>query len=446
MPLETRVLAGASAALLAAVAWMGPCLALADSPGYEIQARATHSDNIQREPGGTGDTIGIAELGFVWHDKGPWLDSDIDLDFAHEHYFGNSYGDDTIGDFIGQERVKLADILVWDFADNFGQARLDPLAPITPANRENINYFGTGPKLALPLGGQTQLNISGQYGRVDYQRTPLDNTRLTGVVGLQHDISPLSNISINAKDERINFKDDVDNPDYTRQEAFARFATKGGRTELEVDLGYGRLQLPGSSHSSPAAHVELTRRVSANSTVGIELGHDYSDGADWFRAVQALGGAGLMTLSALQAGAPFLHTYGTLAWNFQLDRTTVDVNASYFRNRYQEAPLLNNELTVINGLVERRITPGLELSLTEYLVRQQFDSSGETATEADTGLQLTWRVGRHLSIFLSYFLDKASSNVRADSFTENRVSLAIGYGRAAVVPPGPARLRLPAMQ
>jgi hypothetical protein len=281
---------------------------------------------------------------------------------------------------------------------------------------------------------------------VNYQHTPLDSTRLTGVVGLQHNISPLTDISINVKDERINFKNDQMNPDYTRQEAFARFETKGGRTELGVDLGYGRLDLPGSRNSSPTGHVELTRRLSANSTIGIELGHDYSDGADWFRAVQALGGAGLMTLSTLQAGAPFLHTYGTLAWNFQLNRTTLDLNASYFRNRYQEAALLNNELTVVNARLDRRITPVLDLALTEYLVRQQFDSANETATEADTGLQLTWHAGEHLSVYLSYFLDKANSNVRLDSFTENRVSLIIGWGHAAAVPPGPAPLRLPQLQ
>jgi len=446
MPLETRVPAGAAAALLAAVSWIGAGLALADSPGYDVQLWATHSDNIQREPGGTGDTIGIAELGFVWHDRAPWLDSDIDLDLAHEHYFQNSYGDDTIGEFIGQEHLKLGDILAWDFVDNFGQARIDPLAPITPANRENINYFATGPKLALPLGAQTQLNATAQYGTVYYQRTPLDNTRLTGVLGLQHDISPLSNISINVKDERIDFKDDQQNPDYTRQEAFARFETKGSRTELGVDLGYGSLDLPGFHASSPVGHLELTRRLSANSTIGIELGHDYSDGADWFRAVQALGGAGLTTLSALQAGAPFIHTYGTLAWNFQLARTTVAFNASYFRNRYQEDATLNNELTVVNARVDRRVTPMVDLALTEYLVRQQFDSSDETATEADTGLQLTWHVGEHVSVYLSYFLDKANSNVRADSFTENRVSLIIGWGRAAAVPPGPAPVRLPPWQ
>ena len=446
MSLEKRAPAGAVAALLAAVSCIGAHPALADAPGYDVQLWATHSDNIQREPGGTADTIGIAELGFVWHDKAPWLDSDIDLDLAHEHYFQNSYGDDTIGDFIGQERLKLGDILAWDFADNFGQARIDPLAPITPANRENINYFATGPRLALPLGGETQLNASAQYGEVDYQHTPLDNTRVTGVIGLQHNISALTDISINAKDERIDFKDDQLNPDYTRPEAFARFETKGSRTELELDAGYGRLDLPGSRNSSPVGHIELTRRLSGNSTIGIELGHDYSDGADWFRAVQALGGAGLTTLSALQAGAPFLHTYGTLAWNFQLARTTVGFNGSYFRNRYQEDAVLNNELTVVNALVDRRITPVLDLALTEYLVRQQFDDSDETATEADTGLQLTWHVGEHLSIYFSYFFDKANSNVRADSFTENRVSLIIGWGHAAAVAPGPAPLRLPPLQ
>src|SRR5262249_4865121 len=127
-------------------------------------------------------------------------------------------------------------VLSWSIADNFGQAPLNPLAPIAPGNRENLNYFSTGPTLTLPLGQSTSLGISAQYGRMDYQRSPLDNINLSGAVGLTHELSPSSSISINARAERVDFSNDQLNPDYDRQEAFARFAAKGSRTELGIDL------------------------------------------------------------------------------------------------------------------------------------------------------------------------------------------------------------------
>jgi len=395
MPLNTPLLRAGAIALTAAATWMDPCLTQAAAPGYEIQVGVIESDNIQRLPsGGSDETIGVAELGFSWHDKRPWLDADIDADVSHLHYFQHTYGDEFIGNFLGQANINLApDLLSWGITDNFGQAPLDPLAPNTPNNREHINYFSTGPALSLPLGQTTQLGVIGEYGRVDYQQSLFDSTRLTGAVGLLHELSPMSSISLNARDERIRFADDQLNPDYDREEAFARYATKGSRTQLGVDLGYSRLTMPGVSNGIPIARLDVARRVSASSTIGVALGHDYSDGADSFRLVQTLGGATLNIQPIVAAGAPFVSDYATLAWNFEHARTTLGLSASYFRDRYQTDPTLNNERTVIDLRAARQITPELKLALTEDIVRWQFTSEGETATTSDTILQLTWRVG-----------------------------------------------------
>ena len=442
MPLNAPLRA-AAILLSVAVASVGPSVTQGAAPGYQVQVGVIESDNIERLPtGGSDETVGVEELGFTWHDKRPYLDADIDADVSHLDYFQHSYGAEFIGNFLGLANFNLApQVFSWSIADNFGQAPLDPLAPVTPGNRENINYFSTGPKLTLPLGQSTSLGISGQYGRMDYQHSPLDNANLTGDVGLTHELSQYSNISINARAERVDFANDQLNPDYDRQEAFVRFDTKGSRTELGVDLGYSHLQMLGTGFDTPLARLELSRRVSPNSTVGIAFGHDYSDGADSFRLVQAVGGATLNTLPLLAAGAPFESNYATLQWNFNRTRTTVNLAASYYRDRFQTDTALNNERTVIDGRAARQITPTLQLSLTEYLVRWEF--TGESATATDTGLQLAWRVGNRVSIFLAYYLSKGSSNVPTFQYTENRLWLSIGYGVAAEVPPGPAPVRLP---
>jgi len=80
------------------------------------------------------------------------------------------------------------------------------------------------------------------------------------------------------------------------------------------------------------------------------------------------------------------------------------------------------------------------------MVRWQFTSEGDGASTTDTALPLTWCVGRRLSVFLAYYVAKGSGNFPGFQYTENRVWLSIGYGRAAEVPPGPAPLRLPGLQ
>ena len=447
-PLEISLRAAPAFAFLTVLAWGGARPAQAAAPGYEVQLGVAESDNIQRLPsGGNSETIAYEELDFTWHDKRPLFDADVDADLSHLSYLNRTYGDEFIGNFIGSSKINLAaDLLSWDIADNFGQARLDPLAPVTPANRENINYLTTGPVLTLPLGRTLQLDVTGQYGKVDYQKTPLDSTRLTGGVGLVHEVSPSTNISINAKDERIEFVDNQLNPDYDRQEAFFRFETSGSRTQIGLNLGYGRLKLLGAQDGIFSGHLDLTRRVSPNSTIGLALGHDYSDGADSFLLIQTAGGVTLNTQSAIEAGTPFVTSYATLAWNFQRERTTLALSASYFQDHYQAAEGLDNDLTMFNARVGRQMSPMLLLALTEYVLREQVTGGGNSATESNTGLQLTWRAGKSLSVSFGYYLAKGISEIEADKFTENRVWLSVGYGRAAEVPPGPAPVRLPGHQ
>ena len=445
MPLDKPLRVGATIALMTAGSLLGPNLVHAGAPGYEIQLGVAESDNIQRLPSGARDeTIGYEELGFTWHEKRPSLDADIDADISHLSYLQHTYDDEVIGNFIGQARVNLVpQLLTWETFDNFGQNRLNPLSPITPGNRENVNYFGTGPELSLPLGRETRLDLTGQYGRVDYQKSPLNSTRLTGGVGLVHELSPLSSISLNVREDRINFANDQLNHDYDRQEAFARFDTNGSRTKIGFDLGYSRLDLLGAHQGSVLARLDVSRRVSASSTVGLAIGHDYSDGADAFRLVQSLGGATLNTQSTVQSGAPLISNYATLLWNFQHVRTTLSLSASYFHDRYQTAPGFDNDRDVLNATLARQITPSLQLALTEYALRQQFISADVSATETNTGLQLNWHAGRSLTVLAAYYLAKSSSDIPASVYTENRVWIGIGYGRAAEVPPGPAPLKLP---
>ncbi|HEV2228801.1 MAG TPA: outer membrane beta-barrel protein [Steroidobacteraceae bacterium] len=449
MPLDTPFRA-AAIALLAEVAvactTMCPRLARAAAPGYQIQVGVIESDNIERLPtGGTNQTIGIEELGLTWHEDRPWLDVGIDGDLSHLNYFQHAYSDEYIGNFLGQLKLNLVpELLSWNVNDNFGQAPIEPLAPITPANRESINYFSTGPALILPVGRATYLDITGAYGRVNFQVSPLDSTRLLGTVGLLHELSPATSVSINASDDSIRFANVQENPDYRRQDAFGRFDAKGGRTELGVDLGYSRLLMPGGVHyDTPLVRLDLSRHVSPDSIIGVAFGHDYSDAADAFQIVQAVGGATLNTQPVVAAAAPFVDNYATLAWNFKYLRTTLDLTVEYYRDRYPTDATLNNERTVLGALAARQLTPVVQLALTEYLVRWQFDSTNDSATESDTGLQLTWRAGRNLSVFVSYYLAKGNSNVAAFQYTENRVWLSIGYGRAAEAPPGPAPLKLP---
>jgi hypothetical protein len=446
MPLYTSVRAWATTSFLTTVACLGMRSAYAYEPGYQVTVGVQESDNVQLLPsGGSSATMPFEELDFTWHDKRPFFTADIDADLEHINYIPHLYDEQFVGNFIGSGRINLVQqLLTWNTSENFGQTRLTPLAPITPANREYINYLDTGPTLALPLlGRELQLDVTATYGRVDYQDSPFDSNRVTGGIALVHELSRLSSVSLNVTDERVYYVQDQLNPDYSSQEVFAQYTANGSRTKLGVDLGYSRTQQTGFSQGSYLARISLSRNVSAASIIGLSAGHDYSDGAGSFLEAQTVGGANLNTQSTVQTSAPFSSNYATLEWNFQYARTSWGINASYFQDRYTTEAAFNNDLEMLNGRFARQISPEIELALTEQVVRQVYDGEDGNATETNTGLQLTWHAGRHLSVMFAYYYEKSSSDIPADAYTENSLWLSVGYGRPAELPPGPPPLRLP---
>jgi hypothetical protein len=419
-------------AITAHVAW-------ATQPGYEISVGVIETDNVQRVPqGGSNDTILEQQLNFTWHERRPLYDADIDAALSHLSYVPRTFGDEVVGNFIGDGRVNLVpEVLTWDLSDNFGQGTVDPFQALTPANREIINYVSTGPQAMLPLGGGTFLNASGSYGKVSYQTSPLDSTRYSGTLGALHKLSPNSSIALNVHDEKIDFQNDTVNTDYSSQAAYLRVDTKGARTTLSADVGYGRLQGVRNSPGTLIAHLEITRRVSASSMVAAYVGHEYSDAAESFRQIQTVGGANLNSQPTLQTGTPFTNNYVMLAWNFSRNRTSWGLNVSEYKDVYQQGGGLNDTRTQLDGHLSRLLSPTLELMLTEDFIRDHFENTLGSYSQSTTQLNLTWRVGRRLSLSFAYGYAKRTSDLPITDFTENRLWVMIGYGRPAQVPPGP---------
>lgn len=417
----------------------------ASAPGYEISVGVIETDNVQRLPsGGTSDTILEQEINFTWHDQRPRLNTDIDADLSHLTYVPHTFSDEVIGNFIGKTRLAVVpQYLFWNFADNFGQGSANPTQAITPENRENINYFSTGPETLLPLGGQNLLDLKAAYGKVTYQKSPFDNSRVSGGLGLIHELSARTEVSLNLSDERVNYSNDTSNPDYSTQQAFVHFDARANRTTLGVDVGYGRLVDPSFSNGTVTARLELSRKVSASSTISLSFGREYSDAAAAFQISQVLNGANLNTQQSVQTGGPFTMIYETAAWNFARNRTKFGVTFSHFKDDYVENTTFNDTRTLVDANVSRQLTPAVQVALSEDYYRQSFENIPGNSNQTITDLKLTWQLARRLSASVDYAFTRRQSEIGSTGFSENRLWLSIGYGRPAAVPPGVAAPPLP---
>lgn len=417
----------------------------AAAPGYEISLGVAESDNVARvATNPQSDTIITQGLGLTWHDLRPRLSADVDANLSYLEYLNHTINNEVLGNFLGQAHATVVpDLLFWNVSDNFGQGLTNPLVGPTPENRENINYFDTGPQLTVPLGRTLLLDVTAGYGRVSYQVSPLDSTRYSGGIGLVHPLGPGSSVSVNLRDEHVDFSNDALNPDFQLQEAFAHYEAKGKRTVLSLDVGYSRLRDSASSTSGALARLDISRRISPSSTVALTLGHQYSDSGNAFRLEQTLGGANLNTQTVTQTSTPFRVDHASLAWNFQRSRTGFGLGIDYFKDTYQQPSTLNDNRKEVNVNVSRRLTPTLEVALIGQYFRQEFEVLVGNSTQTLADAQLTWRPGQHLSLVFDINRAHRSGDSPGTDFTENRAWLRLAYGRPAAAPVGPVTPPLP---
>lgn len=418
---------------------------------YDVAAGVSETDNVRLTPTDKrSDTTTTLGFDLDWHEMQRLFQADVMADLNYLRYLRNSYSPGVVGNFLGNGRFNLIpEKFTWMFSDNFGQQQINPLAPVTPENRENVNYFSTGPDVTLPLGSVAEMLMDGRYSRVSYQTTPLSSNRYTAGAGVRRELSSSSAISINAQDELIRFAHTEINPDYDQQLAYLRYNAHGVRTRFDVQVGIARLKLTDDTTSMAMARAEATRQLSPFSSLTLTAGHEYSDAGDDFRLLQALGGANLVTQAVQSTAAPFKNDYVTLAWKYQRERTGFGLDYGHYGMNYIERTPQSNALSekrnAFGANATRRLTPLLDASLIVTYERDSFVQAANDSNMFTGTAQLTWRASQRLSVITEYAHQRRQSEIRTSEYQDNVVWLRLTYGRVAQAPTGSVVPQLPVL-
>ncbi len=333
----------------------------AQTPDWSVHAGVSQSDNIRRTSvDEESETIAEVGLDLKMDTKRPRLDANVDANLSYRSYLGNAYDDHAVGGFAGSAAVGfIPQRFTWLFQDNYGQLADDPFAVETPENRQNVNYFTTGPDFVLPLGDRTSLTAQGLWSDAYYEKTPEDYNRLEGSLELAHRISSAFTTSLNATASRVEYDDETINSSYDVQNAYARFTANGVRTTLSADVGYMLLHDFGESDNGLLARLSFTRKVGALSTLTLDAGTEFSDTGNIFARDQALSGIQLQNGEAVASSDAFRADYGYFSWHTAADRTTVDLGASWREESHETETQLDRELVTANADVSRRLNRSL---------------------------------------------------------------------------------------
>jgi hypothetical protein len=403
---------------------------------YGIDAGIGESDNVTLvSTDKINQTIVVADADFAIKEQSRRLDVNAKGDFSYFDYLQNAYSSQLLGRFDGVANVAIVpERFTWVARDDFGQAALDPYTAVTPTNLEQVNYFSTGPDLSMRLGAVNFVSLSARYARAQYQTSPYNSNRVLGNVALGHDLSASSTVSLNAAAERVMFANTVVNTDFDSGSGYVRYQLRGARTDFVGDLGATRISQAGESTTGGLAKINLSRKLSAASTLTLTAGHDLTDASTSFSTQQAGAIGGISTAPAAQTANSYTVNYASLDWKYVRNRTTFGLSARWEKDTYAGQPSLDVTRPGADFSVERKLTRSLTARLLGRLYKTDYLNANIATANAssnyETGLiggSLTWRGGRGLEII--FLCDHNSWVVTGpgSGYRENRAFLTVGY-------------------
>ena len=383
------------------------------------------SDNIERvhtdEEDGSIATLGIDA---AYEEHGARLDGKVDINAAYESYTDDTFDSEVIGGGSADFTFGIVhDSFDWVVQENFGQIQTDPFAADTPENRENINYFTTGPDFTLHLGSANSLLLSGRYSRTDYEVSDIDGSARSALAAFGRQLSAVSNLSLNLDFASYDFEDSGEQQDYDRQSIYLRYRLQGSRTTGVLDLGYTELDFGDERPDGTLARLELSRRISAAATVSVAAGSEFSQAGDVFRAGQDQGGVHLDASNVIGTPSPFERRFARAGVEFAKNRTSMGLNLEHSREAYENDPTLDRDVTTWNLYLGRVVSPTFDVRLYGYQDRSDYRHIDFEDEQLRLGVYANWRVGRMVTLRLQFDRYDRNSSSELSDYTENRGSL-----------------------
>lgn len=393
-----------------------------------VDAGVGYSDNITRvSTNETSETIGTMGLDVLWQERTRRLEGDATADLSYYEYLDNTFDSELVGTANGTLSLGIVpETLNWVVQDSFGQAQSDPFAPSTPATREDLNYFSTGPDLTVRFGSVGFGRLFGRWSSTNYERSPLDATRTTGGIAVGRRASPRSELSLNAVTESTDF-DDPQNTDFDRDSLFTNWRLDASRTTLNAALGYTWIKRDGSDKDGSALiNINVTRQMTAASTLRLTLSQQLGDSGDSLRSQLqggVVGGAGQITATS----DPFQSQLVSAEWSYLRGRTGLSLGASHSKDEYETASQFNRKRNVLNAGVSRRMASALTLDVRASLEKEKYESTGQESDELRVGATLNWRAWRTLGLRFMVERYDRSTDSGLSEYVENRAFVTLAY-------------------
>ncbi len=413
---------------LALMGGAGPRVHAADtlfSLGYSLQ----HSDNIQlAHANKQGEWISTATVSYALQESSVSLEGAVRGHAAYNDYRHKTFSDESVFGLNANLKWKISpERFWWTLEDVFTQTAIRPLEPDIPTNRQNTNVISTGPDYILRLSPVQSMQFGVRHTESSFEESDLDSTRNTGNVGWIYQVTPRTTLSLNYSAEAVDYKNEILNPNFDRQDAFLQVSHRlsrnlvlleGGSTSIRRD---GEADIDGSRQS-----FSWTRELTPTSTFTLSASSILSDVTRETLAAAATAEPGVRVnivvgdvFRSKKADIAFTHrrTYGSDAVSLFMSEQDYRISPSDQESRGGNLNVGYEFTEAVTGSV--------------FASRAKVVNTGVTPEQKykDTsfGLRLSERLTKTLNLGLELSRKQRDNADQLQTYTENRVSLSISY-------------------
>ena len=403
-----------------------PLLAL--DTDFEVEVVAFYSDNVTRvDPSRDIDGV-VTTAGFTLNleEESRRLDLIAHGGLLVATFPGSTFDDETLGLVTASALIRITEQkFSWFFAENLGQVVINPFQAETPDNRENMNYFTTGPRLSLPLGARTRFKLDGNFSDVQYEKRMLDNQRFGGLIGIERELSPSRSLSFIVEGDRIEYDDAPPNAPVDKQSAYLRLQTTAARSQLSLNLGWNQVERAGTKGDGLLAELDWSRQISAQSTFSFRFGTRFSDAGDIFRFIQSIDSRRADTQDIQTVNDPFQLDTASIRYTFNQPRTRFSIDAFYEKENYESLTNLDRDRSGIKLDLARDLTRSLNVTLFTRLSYRDYANRARSDDDSIYGFRLRWNISRRLGLNLTVQRMERDSDDALFDYVEKRASLSL---------------------
>jgi len=424
-----------------ALALYGLCPAVlhAGEFAYGLGYSSEYSSNIAHVPDNAqNEWINSVMAGIGYAENTPDLVAHVLSQVQYLNYHNNVFANDTLFNLdssavwtVSPQRFN------WSASDVYRQLPIDVTATDTPANRENVNVFSTGPDFLVHVSPVQTIALGGRYGNVYTAHDNTDNDRASGYARWLYQSTPRTTYSLNYETQDVRYKDDVANTNFKQQDLYASVHTRPSRSEFILDLGTTKISRDRTADVRQGrGKLTWMRQINPDSSMGAAFSSEFSNtGNDVLAASTPATGPVPSPVPVTQPSAVTSDVYrtkrGEVFYSLQSSRFGTAFQVFGQQVDYQLTPDDNRQSggnLRFSYYYSDTFTTTLfgDYTKTRYTILERRD------IDRNAGLRFAHRVGRDILMTLEgRRIERASTDPTAP-FTDNRVLFTVLYSTGPV--------------